>query len=502
MKYRQPASDSSPASTSHRSAWLTAFSQRGKLYLALYLLILPTVLSLLIFSYYPKVDIFLMSVYRWQPPTIKEFIGLRNFKEAFSDPIFWQSFELVGILLVANLLKLWPGILAAIALNRVKSDRLRYCIQVCFVVPMIIPGMVFLLMWKNFYDPDFGLINRFLNASGGMEVLNWLDTTMPRVSALLAPVQDGVVGPVFGGVGGLIVLGALIIAVGKIKSHDRSRWGDYTVLMLGALIIPVASVFGLQSSPTEGKALAVLLIVIAWMFACAKRLGRAWIAWPFLLLIGTCVFWHEIWRLPLAFIIAVSWRELIRARLDDYDSAPYFRASSLLLIGLGIFFILFGNIWTAPTQQFSNGTPAWLGNKDLVIPAILFWGFPWVGTVGVLIYLSGLQNIPQDVYEAAKLDGVTPLGMIFRIELPLIMTQIRINLIFMTISTLSTYEMFLILLGPEGGPGGRGMVPGLYLFSSAFSEGRFGYACALGIVLFFIILLLTIVYQKYVKVDK
>lgn len=137
-----------------------------------------------------------------------------------------------------------------------------------------------------------------------------------------------------------------------------------------------------------------------------------------------------------------------------------------------------------------------------MIPAILFWGFPWVGTVGVLIYLSGLQNISNDVYEAAKLDGVSPLGMIFKIELPLIMTQVRINLIFMTISTLTMYEIFLILLGPDGGPGGKGMVPGLYMFSAAFTEGRFGYACALGMVLFVIILLLTIVYQKYVKVEK
>ena len=167
-----------------------------------------------------------------------------------------------------------------------------------------------------------------------------------------------------------------------------------------------------------------------------------------------------------------------------------------------MFFIFFGNIWTEPTGQFALGTPAWLGNKDLVIPAILFWGFPWVGTVGVLIYLSGLQNISNDVYEAAKLDGVSPLGMIFKIELPLIMTQVRINLIFMTISTLTMYEIFLILLGPDGGPGGKGMVPGLYMFSAAFTEGRFGYACALGMVLFVIILLLTIVYQKYVKVEK
>ena len=82
------------------------------------------------------------------------------------------------------------------------------------------------------------------------------------------------------------------------------------------------------------------------------------------------------------------------------------------------------------------------------------------------------------------------------------MTQVRINLIFMTIATLTGYETFFILLGEDGGPDNKGMVPGLYMFSQAFSDNRYGYACALGMVLFVMILLLTIIYQRYVKVDK
>jgi len=478
------------------------FLQKGKLFLALYLLVLPTTLSLLIFSYYPKVDVFIMSFFRWRPPTVEEFIGLRNFKEAFADPMFWQSFKLVGILLVANLIKLWPGILAAIALNRVKNDRLRYMIQVCFVVPMIIPSMVFLLIWKNFYDPDFGLVNRFLNLTGGMHLLNWMDTAMPTLSEKLGPIQNSLIVPVFGGVGGLIILGAYILAVGNRKAYDLSRWGDYLIIMAGAFILPVSALFGLQSSPTETKVFIVSIIGIIWMFLCARRLGSSWIAWPFLILGGVGVFWEELWRMPLALLVAIGIAELLRANKNEYQAQPFFRSIGGIFIVFGLGFIVLGNIWTEPTEQFMGGTPAWLGSRELVIPAILFWGFPWVGTVGVLIYLSGLQNISQDVYEAAKLDGVGPIGMIFKIELPLIMTQVRINLIFMTISTLTTYEIFLILLGPEGGPGSKGMVPGLYMFSAAFSEGRFGYACALGMVLFVIILLLTIVYQKYVKVEK
>ena len=335
-----------------------------------------------------------------------------------------------------------------------------------------------------------------------MQLLNWMDTAMPKVSNLLAPMQASVIGPVFGGVGGLIVFGFYLLVVANRKVYDASRWGDYAVLMAGALILPVGTLFGLQSAPTETKVYFVGLVVLVWLIVCARRLGNQWIAWPFLFLGGMGVFWQELWRLPLALLVAFSVAELLRAKKDAYQAQPWFQAIAGSFIALGVAVILLGNIWSEPTGQFANGAPAWLGNQDLVIPAILFWGFPWVGTVGVLIYLSGLQNISQDVYEAARLDGVSPLGMIFKIELPLIMTQVRINLIFMTIGTLATYEIFLILLGSDGGPGGKGMVPGLYMFSAAFSEARFGYACALGMVLFIIILLLTIVYQKYVKVDK
>ncbi|GHB98816.1 carbohydrate ABC transporter permease [Cerasicoccus arenae] len=489
-----------PNSKPKNSSWIARYAPKSKLYLALYLLCLPTILSLLIFSYYPKIDVVIMSFFRWKPPAVKEFIGLRNFLEAFSDPQFWQSFKLVGILLMANLLKLWPGIFAAIALHRLANDRLRYIFQVCFVVPMIIPGMVWLLIWKSFFEPDFGLLNRILNATGGMKLLDWMDTAMPRIASILDPVTNGIIGPAFGGLGGLILVGALVIAFGGRKERDSGRFMQYGLLLVGSLIIPICGALGLLTTPALLLIPAVLIVI--WMVFLARQLGHSWIAWPFLLLAGSMVFWGELWRMPLAMFIGIAVFEIIRSRFDYFTGRPLINWIGMGILTIGSAFVIFGQIWTEPIEQFNLGTPAWLGNQDLVIPALLFWGFPWVGTVGVLIYLSGLQNISKDVYEAAELDGVGPMGMIFRIELPLIMTQVRINLIFMTIGTLVQYETFLILLGPDGGPGNKGMVPGLYMFSSAFSEGRFGYACSLGMVLFVIILLLTIVYQKYVKVDK
>ncbi|WPJ95839.1 hypothetical protein SH580_20695 [Coraliomargarita algicola] len=491
-------SDSNQAPT--KKAAFLRWLPRAKLYLALYALCLPTVVSLAIFSYYPKIDVFIMSFFRWQPPTVQEFVGFKNFIEAFADPQFWSSFKLVGILLVANLIKLWPGIFAAIALHRLFNDKMRYFFQVCFVVPMIVPMMVWLLIWKSFYDPEFGLLNRFLNLTGGMKLLDWMDSAMPALALKLQPVVQGVINPVFGGIAGLILLGGLIMVAGYRKDRSPARWGDYAYIIAGALILPIFMALPISLVPMT--LLCLLIIYIVWMVLLARRLGKSWIAWPLLLLAGTAVFSGALLRYSIALIVAFTVFEIVRARWDFFTGGPVVRRIGLGVLSVGIGFVVFGALWTEPLLQFKSGTPAWLGSSELVVPALIFWGFPWVGTVGVLIYLSGLQGISQDVYEAAELDGVGPIDMLFRIELPLIMTQVRINLIFMTIGTLTAYEIFLILLGPEGGPGNKGMVPGLYMFSSAFAEGRFGYACALGMVLFVIILILTIIYQRYVKVDK
>ena len=121
----------------------------------------------------------------------------------------------------------------------------------------------------------------------------------------------------------------------------------------------------------------------------------------------------------------------------------------------------------------------------------MFWGFPWVGAFGVLIYLAGLANIGQEVYEAAAIDGIGWLRKFTAIELPLLMTQIRLSLIMVFIGTLQDFSTILILFGENGGPGGVVDVPGLYMYRAAFTQQLAGLACAAGIVLFIIIFTLT-----------
>ncbi|QDU71493.1 carbohydrate ABC transporter permease [Mucisphaera calidilacus] len=474
---------------------------------SIYLLLLPSIVSLLVFSYYPKYDVVVKAFYRWTPGEVEEYIGLQNFADAVADPLFWQSFKVVAIMLVANLFKMWPAIITAVALHRLLNDRMRYIYQVLFVIPMVIPALVWLLIWKSFYDPDFGILNRLLNMTGMMGVLSWLDGTdaapgvMPTIAAALRPVMEGPVSVVFSSTWGLLALGAFVLASTEgWPKHRSERFTAYAALVGLGVVIWLAA--ALQLALTVPGFTVVIALMMGLMYVAATRIGPRWVLWAFLLLGGAWACRTSLLHLPVLMGAAFAIGEVVRARMHHAYAPVVMSWVGYTTITVGSLLVAFGMIWVEPTNQFIEGTPAWLGSRDLVLPALIFWGFPWVGTVGVLIYLAGLQQIPTDVYEAAELDGVGPVRRLFSIELPLVMTQVRINLIFMTIGTLTGYEFYLILLGHAGGPGNIGIVPGLYMYSKAFIDGRFGYSCALGMVLFVMVLLLTIVYQRYVKVDK
>jgi ABC-type sugar transport system permease subunit len=140
-----------------------------------------------------------------------------------------------------------------------------------------------------------------------------------------------------------------------------------------------------------------------------------------------------------------------------------------------------------------------LSSPKNVIPAIIFMGFPWVAGTSVLIYMSGLMNISNEIIESSRLDGANIMQRIFMIDLPNLMGQVKYFLIFGIIGGLQDYGIQIVLT--KGGPGYATYVPGYYMYIKAFVSGRMGYACSLGTVLFVCILTLTIINFRFVKSD-
>lgn len=139
----------------------------------------------------------------------------------------------------------------------------------------------------------------------------------------------------------------------------------------------------------------------------------------------------------------------------------------------------------------------WLTDPRTVLWAIVFIGFPFAGGINILIYYAGLSGISESVHEAAELDGARGIAKFLRIDVPLVMSQVKLLTILTIIGTVQGFEGIFILT--KGGPGFRTMVPGLWMYMNAFSFQRMGYACAIGVLLFLLILGLTILNMRYFR---
>ncbi len=138
----------------------------------------------------------------------------------------------------------------------------------------------------------------------------------------------------------------------------------------------------------------------------------------------------------------------------------------------------------------------WLGDTASALYAIMFMGFPWVSGVGTLIYLGGLGQISVSIFDACEVDGCTGIRRTLQIDLPLVLGQVRLMTILAVIAGITSFQTILVLT--DGGPGFATMVPGLTMFHKAFRTQQFGYAAAIGMLLFILTLAATLVVNRAV----
>jgi ABC-type sugar transport system permease subunit len=123
----------------------------------------------------------------------------------------------------------------------------------------------------------------------------------------------------------------------------------------------------------------------------------------------------------------------------------------------------------------------WLGDPKLaifVIMGVSFWQY--IGFVTLLV-LAGLQRIPEELYEAATLDGADPLRMFWHITLPLLRNPLIVATLLTMIGALRVFDFVYVLTG--GGPGDATQVPGMMIYKEAFFLGKMGYANAISVLL-------------------
>ncbi|MFF3350515.1 carbohydrate ABC transporter permease [Streptomyces sp. NPDC002779] len=133
----------------------------------------------------------------------------------------------------------------------------------------------------------------------------------------------------------------------------------------------------------------------------------------------------------------------------------------------------------------------WVGDPQFALLSLLFIGFPFVAGLPFLVFLTTLQNISAEIFEAAALDGCGRFRRFFAIDLPLMTSQLKLLVFLATINVLQYGFAAYLLTG--GGPDNATQVPVLRMLGVAFQGSDWGYAATLSTTLFVMTILLSIV---------
>ncbi len=136
-------------------------------------------------------------------------------------------------------------------------------------------------------------------------------------------------------------------------------------------------------------------------------------------------------------------------------------------------------------------THNWLNDKTTALGCIVLMGFPFVSGMYFLLFHTGINNIDSTLYDAAKVDGATNWDIVRHVQLPGVWPYVKVVATLSLISSLSGFGQVSALT--NGGPGFESMIPALYMYQVAFGDGRQGYSSALGVVLFLVIVVLTVI---------
>lgn len=134
--------------------------------------------------------------------------------------------------------------------------------------------------------------------------------------------------------------------------------------------------------------------------------------------------------------------------------------------------------------------PSWISNPSTSLYTLVLLAV-WQFGSSMIIFLAGLRQIPQDMYEAASIDGASKARQFFKITLPLLTPVIFFNAVILTIDAFKAFTSAFVISDGTGGPIDSTLFYTLYLYQEAFTNFRFGFASALAWILVLIIAFFT-----------
>jgi len=172
--------------------------------------------------------------------------------------------------------------------------------------------------------------------------------------------------------------------------------------------------------------------------------------------------------------------------------APAILSVSVLgIVGIRVWDTQLGIINYFFTTLLHGPRIAWLGTPSNVIPVLAVTTVWWTFGFPMLVFIAGLQNIPDHLYEAAKIDGANPVQTFRFITIPLIMPTMLFVVVTQFIAHMQVFAQPYIISG--GGPGNASRTAVMLLYETAWKFFRFGYASAIAVVLAAVMIVVTVI---------
>ncbi len=208
-------------------------------------------------------------------------------------------------------------------------------------------------------------------------------------------------------------------------------------------------------------------------------------------------------HIPLQIVIALGFATLLNAR---FRGRGFFRA--LYFLPVVVSGVVVTILWRQ-LYQFDNGLLntllawfgvdplPWLTDDRLAMPSIAIMA-TWKNVgIYIILFLAGLQSIPQELYDAADVDGASPATKFFRITLPMLNPTVVVVIVLSTIGGFSLFIEPYVLTG--GGPMQSTLSGMLYIYNQGFYFSHMGYAATLGVVYALIILVVVLLQRRVIE---
>lgn len=442
--------------------------KKNKYKYSAYLYLLPAGIVILVFHILPIFYTLALSFFRQSVPEPASFVGMYNYERLFSDPEFYQAIRNTGYFVIGSIP---TGILMALLVAMLLNTKIKGLgfYRVLYFLPVVTAINAVALVWKWIYHPqNYGMLNHLKNLF---------------YKLFMAPVER------------------LFLTSG----------GDHTILLPIAFVIGVLAILAATVWCVYGVVSRVNLGLMRFTFFLIGFgiLGKATgYVYPYLLDQGLAAFQKQHIVLAVFLKVAVTFLALwILVKLTNI-LGPKMLSCIFVLLGLTIFVRLgywscaggLGDTgsWLNTFFRFFEERQDYLNEVHLAMPAIIVMSV-WKGLGhNIIIFLAGLQNVPGQLYEAAKIDGAGPWAQFRHITWPLISPTTFFVLI---MSTIGSFQVFaqIYMMTPTGGPLNSTSTIVFYLYQKAFAHFEMGYSAAVALVLFAIIMTMTIIQRRFLE---